>query len=135
MKHCYLTLFFCFCAMGLYANPAFPPAIQISNDTMGFTVIDEAYWQKLNDSNGTWTIRDVSSTALYGSWHQNIKDKGGIGRVVHTYWLRYRLKNAMDRQVDLVVYPNYADAIDYYFQQSDGIWQHQKTGQLVPASG
>src|SRR4249920_1486764 len=75
-----------------------PPAYEIQTDTAVSIRLDDAYWQMLEDPEGKWTIDEVNQSPIAEKFHANTTKVNGILGVnysIHTFWLRYRLRNNM----------------------------------------
>ena len=114
----------------------FPSVYEINSDTAVAIRLDDAYWQMLEDTEGKWTIDEVSRSPIADKFHANTTKTTGILSVdysIHTYWMRYRFKNAMKHEVRIIIPKDVTNA-DFYTLGSDGKWNHKKTGTTVPWS-
>ncbi len=130
-KRCILIVLFCYIYhLSVFAIPGFPPPHIIDTDTLDYVEITDSACQVLEDAEGGWTIDQVTQPPLSDKFHPGSAYLNGIGFSIHTYWMRCRLKNVMNRRADIFFYPPYADRVDYYFSGTDGNWDHESTGHL-----
>src|ERR1051326_4335500 len=133
-KRCILIVLFCFLYnMSVFAIPGWPAAQIIDTDTLDYVTISDSTCQTLEDAGGTWTIDQVTQPPLSDKFHSNSTYNNGVGYSIHTYWMRCRLKNIMNKRADIFFYTPYADRIDYYFSRSDGRWDQESSGYLYAA--
>jgi two-component system NtrC family sensor kinase len=133
-KRCILIVLFCFlCNMSVFAIPGWPAAQIIDTDTLDYVTISDSTCQTLEDAGGTWTIDQVTQPPLSDKFHSNSTYNNGAGYSIHTYWMRCRLKNIMNKRADIFFYTPYADRIDYYFSRNDGRWDQESSGYLYAA--
>ena len=133
-KRCVLIILFAFFyEVSLFADPGFPPAHIIDTDTLDYVEISRGSWQVLEDAEGNRTIDQVTNSPVSEKFHSPPTYANGMGYSIHTYWMRFRLKNIMNRRAEIFFYPTYADRIEYYFQRNDGGWDRQYTGYLYPS--
>ncbi|MBW7943682.1 MAG: hypothetical protein H3C64_15185, partial [Candidatus Kuenenia stuttgartiensis] len=51
-----------------------------------------------------------------------------------TYWIRYRIKNQMNKDVQIALWADNISYSDFYVKTDDTNWQHFRSGGLVPYS-
>lgn len=104
-----------------FSVPAFP----ISSDTAAYVSLPVGYWQVLADPQGKMGLKDVIQSGLFQDISRTINYK------YHVYWLKYRLVNNTGHEIKLSL-PEEAAYVDLYTRINNGIWQHARTGKLVP---
>ena len=120
----------------IFGQDNLPPVFEINADTTSDIRLDDSYWQMLEDREGKWTIDEVSRPPIADKFHANTTKVNGILEVdysIHTFWLRYRLRNNMTYPARIALLKNVAYA-DLYTRTSDGTGHHKETGTLVPWS-
>ena len=71
-------LFVCVVSMAFGQNNL-PRFFEITTDTAANIVLDDAYWQMLEDPEGKWTIDEVSQSPIADKFHANTtKIKGRL---------------------------------------------------------
>jgi two-component system NtrC family sensor kinase len=110
-----------------------PPAYEIKTDTTVNIMLDNVYWQILEDRGGELTINQVSLSPLAEKFHPNNTEKKGINHSIKAYWARYRFKNSMTHEARISIPKNITYA-DLYARNADGEWIHKRTGIGVPWS-
>src|SRR4051794_23471507 len=79
-----------------------PAVYTINNDTASDYSLDASYTQLLEDSSGNLTIEQVSQLPpLSNGFKDNETATKGIDYTIHTYWLRFRIRNALNHDVTL----------------------------------
>jgi signal transduction histidine kinase len=114
-----------------------PPVYEIRTDTAVTIRLDDYYWQMLEDTVGKWTIVEVNRPPIATKFHANTTKLHGILQIdysIHTFWLRYRLKNGMKREVRIAIPKDNTTYADLYTHSSFGQWSHKITGAIVPWS-
>ncbi len=114
----------------------FPPFYEIKTDTAVNVTLGNSYWQMLEDSEGKWTIDEVSRPPIADQFHANTTKTNGILEVdysINTFWFRYRFKNNMKHEARIII-PKNVSYGDLYTLASDGKWNHKTTGTIVPWS-
>jgi len=130
-----LLLFVCFPSMAFTQN-LLPPVYEINADTASDIRLDDSCWQMLEDPEGKWTIDEVNHPPIADKFHANTTKVDGILEVdysIHTFWLRYRLRNNMMHPTRITMPKNVSYA-DLYTKASDGKWNPKMTGTLLPWS-
>jgi two-component system NtrC family sensor kinase len=105
-----------------------PPVYEIKSDSASIKIPDSC-WQMLEDSDGKWTINQVSQSPLDKKFHSNV----GINSPINTYWVRYRIKNNMGHEAK-ISFGNRTAYFDVFIKQTNDAWQHKKTGFFLPWS-
>ncbi|TKK66190.1 GHKL domain-containing protein [Ilyomonas limi] len=117
-----------------------PPVFEINNDKGAPFQLHVAYTQLLEDGSDTLSIEDVSAGAFSDRFHPNQTVAHGIDYQIHTYWLRFQIKNTLNHDITLFVANNFGvllvnmDYLYLYQQESNGQWLVEKTGNGVPWS-
>src|SRR6266542_508261 len=131
LKLCLLTSFSIFSFSALAQNNL-PPVYEILTDTGVYTNLPESYWQILEDKDGKLTFEQVSKFPVTEKFYAN-SVINGIDYSIHTFWIRYRLKNIMNKEINIgFSNVNSADQSDFYIDQYDNKWIHRVTGYLYP---
>src|SRR5690242_14232938 len=108
-----------------------PPVYAIKTDTNITQQLNAGYWQLLEDKSGKWTIAQVSREPLTNKFHWHDTVLKGVDTLVNTYWIRYRLKNEMDKETKIALQAS-AEREDFYVRSPDSGWKHFVTGFIVP---
>ena len=119
-----LSIAFVLCTLLLKANAQnfLPPVYEINSETIVWELLPDSCFQILEDGKGKWTIEQVSALPLVNQFHENTTQTNGINYAVHTFWLRFRLRNAMGRTINTGFYDvgwyfwSDNERIDYYLQ-------------------
>src|ERR1700753_2018608 len=85
----------------ILANDAFAQhdslaTFEITSDTSIPDLLDRKYWQILPDKSNAF---DIGSVVHSNSFQTDSSGAHGIDYAIHTFWIRYRLKNAMTQTV------------------------------------
>ncbi|RRB04991.1 sensor histidine kinase [Larkinella rosea] len=123
--HCSLFLVLAFSG---FAQQAWPPVFEIKTDT-GFVQIDTAHFQILEDRTGDLTFEQVQQNSGF-----HFDAFNNPNRKSHVCWMRMRLRNALNHDLKLFLGEFNASYFDLYTQTTNGRWQHQRTGELIPRS-
>ncbi len=94
-------------------------------------VLDDA-WSVFIDTSDAASFEHVRSEAMA----QSFVPRGNLmfGYLLHPVWLRLTLKNAGPQKEWLIKIPApFLEYIDFY-QQTDSLWQHSRSGYYVPHS-
>ena len=104
-----------------FAQSNLPSVYEIKSDTAKEQKLDSSYWQKLEDKDGKWGISDISKSPLSEKFHTAGSKADGIDtNNIHTYWHRYRLKNAMSQDAKIsLTYP--VEYLDVYIIRKDSL--------------
>ncbi|MEP7164667.1 MAG: ATP-binding protein [Ferruginibacter sp.] len=105
------------------------PVFEIKYDSSYKQVLDNSYWQLLEDKEGKWTIEEVTSPALSDKFHDSLS-KQPIDTTVHVYWFRYRIKNVMSTEASIAL-DSHSEQDDFYVLKK-GKWEHFVTGHRYP---
>jgi signal transduction histidine kinase len=117
-----------FSSLQLVAQPTISPAYVINADTAGYQTLPYVYWQLLEEStSGKWNINDVSTSPVVNGFHQNRSNNKTLAYSVNTYWIRFRLRNNLSKDVTITLQEQAAFA-DYYISDKTGSWIHESTG-------
>ncbi len=121
------------CVLTLYAQQPMPAPFIITADTLDYQVLDNTYWQVLEDREGKWNINDVSSSVTSGGFHENSANYKKPAYPVNIYWIRFTLTNHLQHLVNIIVQQK-STYTDVYFSAGSGRWIHKKTGNNEPWS-
>lgn len=125
-----------FLDLWLYTKQS-PPVYILTNDTANYERLPDRCLQVLKDKEGKWTTAHVSAPALVNNF-QAYNSAKGIDYSVHTIWLRYRLRNTLNRDVNKGFYDQgnpfceENERTDYNLQYGDGYQQHVAGGWATP---
>src|SRR5690348_2957399 len=112
-----------------------PPVYEIRTDTAINIVLDNSYYQMLEDREGKWTIKEVSNSPIADKFHLNTTKAKGVDYSINTFWFRYHFKNNMDHEARIAIPEGtYADYVEFYTLTSNGQWNQKITGAYVPWS-
>jgi two-component system, NtrC family, sensor kinase len=139
-----LLLFFFLQITNIGSAQSHLPAVYIiNNDTAVNFLIDVSYTQLLEDTSGNLTIQQISQQPLSNRFHENETAIKGIDYTIHTYWLRFRIQNSLNRDVTLYMSNipafstyefGYLEYFETYMPTAEGEWEVNQTGELVPLS-
>ena len=121
MKQLVLLLLFCSILLqqGISQN-SFPPAFDIVTDTIGTITLPATNWQYVEDRAATWTIDSVRQSAIADKFHFNTPENRGNNDPMYNYWVRFRLKNTMDREAHFALRFLSGWQSDIYLFESNG---------------
>ncbi len=108
-----------------------PPVYEIKSDTAFEQDLDSAYWQVLEDKPGTLKIDEVSNQPLAGKFEGIASKIKSLDTTIHTYWFRYRLKNATDTEINIAL-DSRADQSDFYVFHGSDKPKHFVNGTTYP---
>jgi two-component system, NtrC family, sensor kinase len=114
-----------------YAQENLPPAYQIQTDTLEYFELDHDFWQVLNDPKATYTINQITQPALSAQFHHLQTGTNHPDNFSSTHWLKYQLKNTMNRRAE-IAFSTGSDQSDYYLFRKDSAMAHFITGRTVP---
>ncbi|PWT70258.1 MAG: hypothetical protein C5B59_21005 [Bacteroidetes bacterium] len=81
------------------------PPIEIGPDTViRLLDLDAKYWQILDDPDGKLAYEDVMDPLISIRFHKNEKGSSAFEDIFPAYWMRYNIKNSLDREVT-IYYP------------------------------
>ena len=106
------------------------PPYEIKNDSAARIRLDDAHWQMLEDPTGKWMINSVSQPPIGNKFHTNTTKTTGIDYSVKAYWVRYRIRNALDHEVSITTQKNFSYS-DLYTSNTADHWNHKRTGTAV----
>ncbi len=98
-----------------------PPAYEITSDTAGNVILPDSGWQIMADPGGKLSLQEV----LNADHFQDTDRK--VNYQIHTYWLRYRFINGMQKEAKITL-PEGAAYADLYTKTAGGKWGHARTG-------
>jgi len=135
MKKLISLLLLVFCTAKLFAqhetNTAvlLPPPYIISADTATNKIsLPDSCWQMLTDTTDKMSLQEAISSNQFQNVNRNIDYH------FKTYWIRYRLKNQLTKDVQIIFWFNDISYSDIYIKTDDEGWQHFRSGELVPYS-
>ena len=125
------VLLICLLGVTSFANTIaqnnLPPAYEIKTDTAVNITLDESYWQMLEDPAGGLTIDQVSQSPVAEKFHPNNTSKKGIDHSIQAYWVRYGFRNNLAHEVRIII-PKHATYTELFTRNTDGTWNHKRTG-------
>lgn len=124
-----LALIFTLLFLSANAQNNLPAAYEINNVSNGQVALPDDKWQMLEDHSGKWTFDQVSRSPLKEKFHQNT----GFDYSIHTYWIRYRIKNNLNTDAAITIGSN-AAYYDIFIVHDSIRWKHFKTGNYIPWS-
>ncbi|MDQ4140381.1 MAG: hypothetical protein M3142_07625 [Bacteroidota bacterium] len=121
-----------FAYKGVFAQNNLPPVYEIKIDTATEYQLAGNYSQLLEDPKDSFTIEQVTSATFSPRFHQNNTSKTGVNRKIRTFWFRFQIRNALDRDITLYFdNPPFYHSQELYTPTSIGKWQKQVTGNLT----
>ena len=135
MKQLALLLLLCLTLLqqGISQN-SFPSAFDIVTDTIGTITLPATNWQYLEDREAIWTIDSVRQSAVADKFHVNTPELRGNNDPMYNYWVRFRLKNTMDREAHFALGFLMGWQSDVYLFESNGKDHYFVNGLLIPWS-
>src|SRR5262245_7610955 len=124
----FLWLVLLFAAGDSFAQSSFPPAFEITSDTILYEELDGDHWQMLEDPTDALTLHEVSGSGLSSKFH----DGRIVDYSIHTFWVRFRLKNMMPREAKISFNEPYCDYADVYLSHDSAGWEKKSFGRLYP---
>ena len=116
-----------------FAQNNLPIIYEIKADTLTYISLNAEYWQMLEDRAGKWEIEQVSHSPITEKFNGNPDRIINVDYKIHYYWLRYRLKNIMDKEVKVCLTNiTNADQSDFYLFDTTKKWTYYTTGILSP---
>ena len=109
------------------------PAFELKSDTGVYVTIDDSHWQMLEDKKGEWTVEQVKEPPISDDFHANDSKVNGVDYHTHFFWFRYRLKNTMNKTIEIVLLnTTQADQTDFFLFDEGSESFHYTTGILYP---
>jgi signal transduction histidine kinase len=110
------------------------PVVVLHDSLHSKRVAEELYY--LPDSEGAYTIEQVSSSAFAARFRQAPKQSPNFGYLSDTYWFRIQLHDSLLTPRSFLFEIAYAalDSIYLYQQNSSGAWEARLTGEVFPFS-
>ncbi|MBS1573663.1 MAG: histidine kinase [Bacteroidetes bacterium] len=109
------------------------PVYEITSDTAALINLPKTYWQIAEDKNSKETFVSISSAAQNKNFHSDSSNIKGIDYSVHTFWVRYTLKNGLGKELSiLLMNTNTAARFDIYVRKTSDEVTHYITGYLYP---
>jgi signal transduction histidine kinase len=110
-----------------------PPAFEIKSDSAILVTLPEEFWQVMEDREGNWSVDRLIIPGEGHKFHADSSRFTGIDYSIHTFWVRYRLKNMLNQPLSVAFSnTNAADKSVFYFRQAGRSWTQQVTGLLYP---
>ena len=116
---------------GISQNP-FPPAFDIVTDTIGTITLPATNWQYVEDRAATWAIDSVRQSAVADKFHSNTPETRGNNDPMFNYWVRFRLKNTMNRDAHIALQFLGGWQSDIYLFEPNGKEHHFVNGGSIP---
>ncbi len=113
---------------------AFPPAYQLTTDTISTVTLPVSNWQYVEDRGAKWTIDSMLQPAFGDKFHTNTPENRRDNDHMLDYWVRFRLKNTMDREAHIALQFLEGSQSDLYLFESNGIKRHLMNGIAIPWS-
>jgi signal transduction histidine kinase len=124
-----------FACKGVCAQSFLPAVYELGTDTAALYKLEGNYSQMLEDPEDKYTIEQVASSAFNSKFGINNTAKTGVKAKIRTYWFRFRLRNQLNRDVQLYFNSNRAYTyMELYTPIGNDKWQKQSTGVLMPWS-
>src|SRR5262245_32201743 len=96
----FLGLIFFVCSVSrVFCQDSLPPVFEIKTDTVEYLRLNNSNWQVLADKTEKLTIDQVSSPPFANQFYHDTAPVKGVD----VYWFRYRVKNAMAKQVEITI--------------------------------
>jgi two-component system, NtrC family, sensor kinase len=125
-----LTCVFLTFASHVDAQKTLPKTFEITKDT-SFWRLDTTHFQLLEDTDSHYTLRDVLRPPLSNQFYHDIPYNNE--RRASTYWVRFRIKNRLNKDLKLFLLGDYS-FFTAYLQDSTQKWVVKKTGRLLKRS-
>src|SRR5262245_18223186 len=128
---CLMILLSISLATAVGAQNNLPTVYQRRTDTTLFDTLENKYWQLLEDKEGRYTFNEIVKPPLSNEFHFNHENTLERDFRVHGYWVRFVLKNTMDRSLDIFLgdadkFQN--DYSDFYLIDTSGKMIHYRNG-------
>ncbi|MCW3110341.1 MAG: integral rane sensor signal transduction histidine kinase [Segetibacter sp.] len=122
-------LLLCLFPVSLFAQSSIPEPFIINSDTTNYQMLGNVYWQIIEDTTSAkMNIENVTNPPVSNAFHQNSIANKNPGYPVKTYWIRFKLKNNLPHNVNIILQQKSAYA-DFYISGDEGNWIHKTTGQ------
>ncbi|MBK9489080.1 MAG: hypothetical protein IPO07_09940 [Haliscomenobacter sp.] len=100
------TLIIVICA--IFSQPGisqthFPAAFDIVSDTFGTITLPARHWQYAEDRADSWTIDSIRQQAIEAKFRGITAKKSENMDPMYNYWVRFRLKNTMQREAQIAL--------------------------------
>lgn len=115
----------------VFAQNALPPVYEIKTDTVVEYTLATDYYQMLPDKMGKWTVEQVTKQPVTNGFFSRSNKPNGVDTVVHTFWFRYRIKNSLNRRLNVSL-DSRSDKSDFYVWRGNNEQSHFHTGYKVP---
>jgi two-component system NtrC family sensor kinase len=117
----------------LNAQNLIPTQYQLQSDTISRQEISSNFWYVLDDADGKLTIDDVLKEPYQNNFFQIGIGQRSNSAFVSTHWIKYSVKNAMDRKAEICFYTG-AEKSDFYIFRQNNKQEHYVTGTTYPWS-
>ena len=114
-----------------FAQDSLPPVYEIKADTASIQYISPAYWEKLEDRDGEFTIAEIRNQSLTGKFHKPGTNSFFNDTVAKTHWIRFRLKNVTEYTVKISIGSG-SELSDFYVVTANDSIAHFATGGKYP---
>ena len=122
-----ITICFCLSAFQrVVGQNALPKAYQIITDMISTVTLADSLWQFVEDKTGAWTIDSVRQLAYSNKFRFAFADTKHNS--MQNFWVRYRLKNKMTKEVRVALKFFSANRCDMYLLGTDGSERHLLSG-------
>ena len=128
MRKVFAILLLTFSSLNLCAQVTLPPLFQINNDTSSVQNLDIGYYQVLGDKQSNLTFEQVSHFSLAARFHYRTSSLKADDPLLNTYWFRYRLKNAMNKEIKIALKANVRQT-DFYVSLGKSKPRHYVSGE------
>lgn len=132
-KNVLIWLVFLLSIVTTTAQNNLPPVFEITTDTALAQYLDTVHWQMLRDKAGKLTFDEVTKLPLVNRFHYKKKESSTNQFAADGYWLRYVLKNVMERDAKICFgFLDTYEQSDFYFINEKGEVTHQVNGFFNP---
>src|SRR5689334_2662458 len=103
MRQVFILLVFTCFALISAGQINLPLPYEIKTDTPVNIVLDDSYWQMMEDAAGELTIDQVSQSSLAEKFHSNTTKNKQLDYSIKAYWIRYRFINRMSHEARITI--------------------------------
>ena len=95
------------------------------------------YLEYYEDKESKLSIEDVASPEFQIKFKKSKKDKPGFGITTSSYWVKFAIDSRLSQTKKLILEYSYplVDVVDFYYQDSQQIWQKKLSGDTRPFAG
>jgi two-component system, NtrC family, sensor kinase len=134
MKTFLSCISFFFCMLSGMAQSTLLPAFEISSDTATYLTLPNSKIQVLIErEDSPLSLQQIVLPQNQAAFSPIVAEEDAViagGRII---WMRYRIRNAMDRPLEITIPQNIKHA-DINVLDPDGKWNRYKTGTGIPYS-